>query len=92
MAYGYRDRASAASAAAVQRALARAAGTWGGYRAWRPAVAQRLIAAEQASEPVPIPAPAPAPNPAPNPANDASLGGPRREQFEPKKGYFGHGS
>ena len=35
MTYGHRDRASAASAAAVQRALVRASGTWGGYQAWR---------------------------------------------------------
>lgn len=32
---GHSTRASAASAA-LKRAVARAAGTWGGYQAWRP--------------------------------------------------------
>ena len=35
MTYGHRTRASAANAAAVERALARASGTWGGFQAWR---------------------------------------------------------
>ena len=34
MTYGHGDRVFAASAAAVQRALVRASGTWGGYQAW----------------------------------------------------------
>ena len=33
MTYGHKPRASAASEA-VERALARAAGMWGGYQAW----------------------------------------------------------
>ena len=35
MSYGHSERASAASAAAVQRALVRASGTWGGYQVCR---------------------------------------------------------
>lgn len=88
MTYGHSDRASAASAAAVQRALARAEGTWGGYRAFRPAATQPSVAVAQA----PKPAPEPAPKPAPNPANDATLAGQLCEHLEGKKGYIGYGS
>ena len=35
MTYGHSDRAFTVSAAAVQRALVCASGTWGGYQAWR---------------------------------------------------------
>jgi hypothetical protein len=34
--YDHSNRAFAANSAAVQQALARASGTWGGYQAWRP--------------------------------------------------------
>jgi hypothetical protein len=84
MTYGYRDRASAASAAAVQRALDRASGTWGGYRAVWPAVAQKSVVAEKT--------PKPAPNRTPAPANDLTLADPLIEQLELKKGCIGNGS
>jgi hypothetical protein len=87
MTYGYRDRASAASAAAVQRALVRASGTWGGYRACRPSRTQVRAVAEQA----PKSAPQPAPGPVPRPANDLTPADPDCEQIELKKGSIGNG-
>ena len=42
MTYGHRTRASAANSA-VERALARASGTWGGYQAWRQLDADRRL-------------------------------------------------
>jgi hypothetical protein len=50
MTYGLNARAS--SNAAVRRALARAAGTWGGYQAWRQLDADgRLELVEEALKP-----------------------------------------
>ena len=48
MTYGHSNRAPAMNAA-VERALARASGTWGGYQAWRQLDAEkRLELVEQA--------------------------------------------
>jgi hypothetical protein len=51
MAYGLSTRASAANPV-VERALARASGTWGGYQAWRQLdVDRRLELVEEAMVP-----------------------------------------
>lgn len=51
MTYGHSTRLSAANAA-VQRALVRASGTWGGYQAWRQLDAEsRLALVEEALRP-----------------------------------------
>jgi len=42
MTYGRSTRASAANSA-VERALARATGTWGGYQAWRQLAPDRRL-------------------------------------------------
>ena len=83
MTYGHSDRASAASDAAVKRALARAAGTWGGYRAWRQPKTPVRDAAERMTEP--------APKLAPEPANDVTLAEPDCEQRDYEKGCIGNG-
>ena len=51
MTYGHSTRLSAENAA-VQRALVRASGTWGGYQAWRQLDAEsRLALVEDALRP-----------------------------------------
>lgn len=84
MTYGHSDRASAASAAAVQRALARAAGTWGGYRAWRQPTTPARDGAERKTMP--------APEPVRQPANDVTRVALDCQQLDLKKGCIGNGT
>lgn len=91
MTYGHNDPASAVSAAAVERALARATGTWGGYRAWRPSGSPVRAVTAQAPKSAPQLVPAPVAVPVPRPANDVIPVDPCCEQFELKKGCIGNG-